>query len=126
MRLVALLYLCALAALIVTADRGALPGPLMAIYALPWGDKAVHGLLGLCGAFLCDRALVGRRWQRLPLGSSLLSVALVLEECSHTALAHRVADPLDALATLIGVAFGAWAQSSCSCSKKRAATSVPS
>jgi hypothetical protein len=111
MRFAALAFIAGLTLLIALADLGRLPGPVLFLYTLPLGDKLAHLTLGALGAFLVDAALPQARSRRLPLGSSLLALALGLEEASQGLNSLRVCDPLDLAATLVGVGLGAALQS---------------
>jgi VanZ family protein len=89
----------ALIAIVVAADRDALPLLLQRVYNYPAGDKAGHFVLFGGLAFLAALGF-GRR-------STLVIVALVtLEEASQAWFPGRTASVFDLLASYAGIAAG--------------------
>ncbi|MDF1505821.1 hypothetical protein [Roseisolibacter sp. H3M3-2] len=103
--------LLAFAAIVVAADRGALPPLVSRLYAWPGGDKAGHvGLLAVL-TFTLALALRGRRvslgpWTP-PLAAVLAAAGITVEEASQALFPGRTLSPLDLACSYLGVYLGA-------------------
>jgi hypothetical protein len=102
--LLAVLGIVFVAWVILSADRGSMPGFIAALYRFPNGDKLGHFLLMGVLAFIITLALP-RRFQ--PAGLAVLAAVLALEEFSQQFINHRTSSWLDLICSLAGVAvFG--------------------
>lgn len=98
----------AITAIVVAADRGALPAALVdGIYQIPYGDKVGHFLLMAPLALLADLAAPGKRFGRLPAGSAVVALLVTAEEISQAFFPHRTFSGADLAASLAGVVVGA-------------------
>jgi VanZ family protein len=101
----AVLYSALLVALVVAADRGALPLHLTA--RLPGGDKAGHFLLMGLLSLLVNLAFASRDAFGVLRCSFLVAAVVTLEELSQAALRYRNFETADLAADLAGIAvFG--------------------
>ena len=100
-----------LAAIIVAADRGALPGIIQRLYAFPGGDKVGHAALFGGLAFVATLAFprrmlaVGR--VRLPTAAVVVGVLVAIEEASQARFPDRTLSLADLTASYVGIAAGA-------------------
>ncbi len=95
-----------LALVFVWADSGALPAPLVSLYAFPEGDKVGHFVLYGLLSFLLALSFPGRavRAGRIAIPASLIAVLTlaVAEELSQAFFSTRSASPLDMAAGWLG------------------------
>ena len=110
----ALAFALLLAAIVVAADRGVLPGVVQQLYAFPGGDKVGHFLLMGGFALVATLALprpVARAGlaASVPLGALVVLVLVTLEEASQARFPGRTLSALDLAASYAGIAAGAWA-----------------
>ncbi|GLC24653.1 hypothetical protein [Roseisolibacter agri] len=102
--------LVAFAAIVVAADRRALPTAIQRLYAWPGGDKVGHVVLLAALAFVCDLALQGRivrlgAWT-LSLAGVLVAVGITLEEASQALFPGRTLSVADLACSYLGVYLG--------------------
>ena len=108
-KLAVVLFGVVLLAIVVAADRAALPGWIRRLYDFPGGDKVGHLLLMGTFAFLADLAARGRRIAgRVPLGSAVVAGLVTAEELTQALFPARTFSGLDLAASLAGIATGAW------------------
>ncbi len=103
--LIAALFLCFLAAIVIAADRGRLPGFIMAFYAFPSGDKIGHFLLIGLLSFLVNLCLPARPlvWRDVVIASLAIALLATLEEFSQAFLRTRTASWRDLFAGYAGI-----------------------
>lgn len=95
------LYFALISAVVVMADRGALP-----VFTIVPYDVVVHFvLLGLAGLLL-HGALERRHWGLVPVGPTLVAIAATIEECSQAFVPARTFSLADMAANVSGVAVG--------------------
>ncbi len=103
------IFILFLIAIVVLADRGALPGWITLLYNFPYGDKVGHFLLMGLLAFLVNLSLSRRKVRILSrpvlLGSLIVTVLVTLEELSQGLFASRSASLGDLGASYLGIAF---------------------
>ncbi len=102
--------LAAFAAIVVAADRGALPGAIQRLYAWPGGDKVGHVVLLAVLGVACDLALRGRVVRLGPwtpsLAGVLVAAAITLEEASQAFFPGRTLSVADLACSYLGVYLG--------------------
>lgn len=113
MKYLAILFTLFILAIIILADKNALPPFIHAIYDFPNGDKAGHfilfGLLNFILTLTFLRALPNRTRSRVTLSVGLiLALAITLEEFSQRYFSSRTFDLIDLTASYIGVLVGGW------------------
>jgi len=113
MRIAAFLFTLFLIAVIVLADRNALPPFVHVFYDFPNGDKAGHFILfGLLNFFLTSaflRSIPNRTRDQVPLSVSLiLALAVAVEEFSQQYFSARTFDLFDLAASYLGLLVGGW------------------
>ena len=96
------------AVIILLADRGTLPGFIVALYAFPNGDKVGHFLLMGGLGMLVNLALPGRPVRRHLIATLILALLVTAEEFSQNFFGTRNADWIDLLASLAGIAVLGW------------------
>ncbi len=101
------------AAIVVAADRGALPDGIRRLYDWPGGDKVGHVVLLAAVTFVVAMALRGRRvrlgrWS-LPLASVMVFVGITLEEASQAWFPGRTLSVADLACSYLGILLGTWA-----------------
>jgi polysaccharide biosynthesis protein VpsQ len=110
MALLAVAFVVAFGAIVVAADRGALPVAIKRLYAWPGGDKVGHVVLLAGLTLLLELALGGRRVGRGPraprLGSMLAAVAITAEEASQAFFPGRTLSLADLACSYLGVYLG--------------------
>ena len=99
-----------LIAIVVAADRDALPLLLQRVYNYPAGDKAGHFVLFGGLTFLAALGF-GRRARpiaglSLPVSTLVIVVLVTLEEASQAWFPGRTASVFDLLASYVGIAAG--------------------
>jgi polysaccharide biosynthesis protein VpsQ len=103
-------FILGFAAIVVAADRGALPNVIRRLYDWPGGDKAGHVVLLGGLAFVVDLALRGRRvgaGPRAPLlGSVLVAAAITAEEASQAFFPGRTLSLVDLACSFLGIYLG--------------------
>ncbi len=109
-----LLFIILLVLIVIAADRGSLPGFLVALYAFPYGDKTGHFVLtGLLSLLVNLSVLSGpgrRTIRRVIIASLLVAGVVALEEFSQNLFPSRHASWSDLASSLAGIAvFGALA-----------------
>ena len=93
----------------IVADRGEMPDLVKdLIYDVPLGDKVAHFLSMGLWAFLADVACRRRRWRGWPVGSAVVGVLVAIEELTQALFPARTFSIEDLVASLLGVAAGAW------------------
>lgn len=97
-------------AIVVAADRGALPDVIRRSYDWPGGDKVGHVALLATVAFAVGLALRGRRvrvgrWTP-PLASVLVGVGITLEEASQAWFPGRTLSWADLACSYLGIYLG--------------------
>lgn len=112
-KLLAFVYVLALAFIVYLADASASPSPFAFVYVVPFGDKCGHFVLSGLFALALDAAFPWRTFKlgrvALPLGGGVAFAVITLEECSQIFFRARTFDPLDLLADGLGVACAALA-----------------
>jgi VanZ family protein len=100
-----------LVAIVVAADRTALPGAIQRLYAFPGGDKVGHAVLFGGLAFLATLAFPRRTIAlgpvRLPLAAVVVTVLVALEEASQARFPGRTLSLADLAASCLGIVVGA-------------------
>jgi len=111
------LFALLMLAIVLAADRRALPGFVMRLYAFPGGDKVGHfvlfGLFALLAAFATGHRRVRVRYRprkafTLPVGGNVVALLATLEELTQALFPSRTFSLLDWLATLAGIASATW------------------
>lgn len=102
--------LLAFAAIVVAADRRALPTAIQRLYAWPGGDKVGHVVLLAGLGFVCELALRGRRvrlgaWTP-SLAGVLVAVGITLEEASQALFPGRTLSVADLACSYLGIYLG--------------------
>ena len=109
--LLALAALLAFGAIVVAANRGALPTFVRRLYDWPGGDKVGHVVHLAIVTLLVELALRGRRMGRAAwaprLGVALVVVAITAEEASQTFIPGRTFSLVDLACSYLGIAIGA-------------------
>jgi VanZ family protein len=114
MKRLSVLFAVFVVAVIILADRGSLPRPVRVLYDFPLGDKLGHFILfGLLNFFLTRASLSAfpskpKGWVAVS-NSLVLALLVAAEEWSQQFFATRTFDPLDLLASCMGLALGGWA-----------------
>ncbi|HEV2763588.1 MAG TPA: hypothetical protein VGV38_11475 [Pyrinomonadaceae bacterium] len=107
LRLLACLYVLALAFIVVLADQSGGRRLFAFVHAVPLGDKCGHFVLAALFALALDAAFSRRTFGpsrvRFPAGSAVALAVITLEECSQVFFSSRSFDPLDLLADCLGV-----------------------
>ncbi len=105
-----------IAAIVITADKGQLPGFITALYAFPAGDKVGHAALFGVLAFVLNLSLplapADRPWLSLVLATLVLAAIVAGEEFSQSFFADRRASWVDLASSYAGItlfACLAWA-----------------
>lgn len=99
-----------LLAIVVAADREALPLPVQRIYAFPGGDKVGHVVL--CGGLAFVTTLGFPRRTRplagihVPVSVLIIAVLVTLEEATQVWFPGRTLSVLDLLASYTGILVG--------------------
>ena len=103
-----------IAAIVVLADQGRLPGIIAALYDFPNGDKVGHFFLMGGLSLLVNLALPARPLRHHLLASLLVAALVALEEASQAWFGTRHAELADLAASLAGIAClggaGWWAR----------------
>ena len=112
MKYLAILFSLFIVALIILADRNAIPPFVRALYDFPNGDKLGHfilfGLLSLILTLTFLRTLPNRDPKRVALSVSLiLALAIAAEEYSQQYFSARTFDMVDLTASYLGLVIGA-------------------
>ena len=92
-----------IAAIVVLADQGRLPGIIAALYDFPNGDKVGHFLLMGGLSLLVNLALPARPLRHHILASLLVAALVALEEASQAWFGTRHAELADLAASLAGI-----------------------
>lgn len=105
------LFVLFLAFIVYSADRGALPAIISFYKYIPFGDTLGHFILMGSFAFLATWVLEAKSLcflkLRVPIGSIIVFLIVLLEEISQLFLSKRTFSFLDLLADFIGIfAFG--------------------
>lgn len=113
MKYLAVLFTLFIIAIIVLADKNALPPFIRAIYDFPNGDKVGHfilfGLLNFILTLTFLRALPNHARSRVALLVGLiLALAITLEEFSQRYFSSRTFDLVDLAASFLGLLVGGW------------------
>ena len=110
-RWLTLLFVLALAAIIVAADRGALPTLIQRLYAFPGGDKIGHaalfGGLTFVATLATPRRTVALGSVRLPVAALVVAVLVALEEAAQARFPDRTLSLADLAASYVGIVGGA-------------------
>ena len=110
-RWLTLLFICALVAIIVAADRGALPNLIQRLYAFPGGDKVGHaalfGGLAFVATLATPRRTVALGSVRLPVAALVVVVLVAVEEASQASFPDRTLSLADLAASYVGIVAGA-------------------
>jgi hypothetical protein len=95
------------------ADRGSLPGPIVALYAFPQGDKVGHFVLyGLLSFLLClgfPNLSLKIRGRSIPAGLLIALTVALVEEASQALFQTRTASLADLASGWLGALLFAWA-----------------
>jgi polysaccharide biosynthesis protein VpsQ len=106
------LFTLFIVAIIILADRGALPEPIKIMYAFSWGDKVGHFILMGVLTFLVNLSISAKKIKLFSrpvfLGSLLVALAVVLEELSQIFISTRSFSLLDLSADFLGIACSSW------------------
>lgn len=113
MKYLAVLFTLFIIAIIILADKNALPPFIHAIYDFPNGDKVGHfilfGLLNFILTLTFLRALPNHARSRVALSVGLiLALAVTLEEFSQRYFSSRTFDQVDLTASFLGLLVGGW------------------
>jgi VanZ family protein len=113
MKYLAALFLLFIIAIIILADRNAIPPFIRTLYDFKDGDKAGHfilfGLLNLFLTLALIRALPHRTSSRVALSVGLtLALAIAAEEWSQQYFSARTFDLADLTASYAGLVIGGW------------------
>jgi len=109
-KVITTIFIGLLAAIVIGADKGALPGFVRSLYSFPGGDKIGHFLL--MGALSCLVNLsLGARPARLLspnilLGSAVVFIVVTLEEVSQLWFRSRTFSLLDLCFSYAGILCG--------------------
>ena len=110
-----LAFIAFMAAVVLLADRGQLPGFITALYAFPEGDKVGHFVLFGILAFLLNNSVSlappHRPWLNLVAASLALAAAAANEEASQSLFVNRHASWQDLASSCAGIlcfAYLAW------------------
>ena len=109
----AILFTLFIIAVIILADKDAIPPFIRALYDFPYGDKLGHfilyGLLSLILTLTFLRALPNRDPERVTLSVGLiLALAITAEEYSQQYFSARTFDLVDLTASYLGLIVGGW------------------
>ena len=110
MKLITAIFIGLLAAIVIGADKGALPDIVQSLYSFPGGDKVGHFLLMCALSWLINMSL-GARQARLVsrdvlLGSAVVFVLVTLEEVSQLFFKSRTFSLLDLGFSYAGILCG--------------------
>lgn len=114
MKYIAILFSLFIIAVIILADRNAIPPFIRALYDFPYGDKLGHlilfGLLNFILTLTFIRALPdrARNWVALSV-SLILALAIAAEEYSQQFFSARTFDLVDLSASYLELLVGGWA-----------------
>lgn len=108
--LVTTIFIALLAAIVIGADSGTLPGFIHSLYSFPGGDKAGHFLLMGALSWLINLSLGARSARLLSrdilLGTAVVFVAVTLEEVSQLWFKARTFSLLDLGSDYAGILCG--------------------
>lgn len=102
-RILTVCYVCILAGIIFLADTKSTRYLLGFIGNIPFGDKLGHFFLMGTFAFLLNLSLSCRKVWRVLLGSLIVLVVVVIEECSQIFIRGRSFDLTDLAADFLGI-----------------------
>ena len=113
MKSLSLLFAAGLLLIVLLANTGSLPAWMVALKSFPGGDKAGHFILMGSMALLLNITLRQRRIEFVGrsflLGSTVVVLAVTVEEFSQIWLPQRSFDWADLLADYLGIAvLGGW------------------
>lgn len=113
MKYFALLFLTFVLAIIVSADRGAVPPFIQALYDFPNGDKFGHfllfGTLNFLLTYVFIPAPLHPNAKRVALSIGLiLALGIGVEEFSQRYFSSRTFDLIDLTLSYLGVFVGGW------------------
>lgn len=106
-----LLFILFILGIVLLADLGSLPSPVLWLYRFPYGDRAGHFILFGVLTFFVNSAFPRRvRILRTNVyyGTLVIAALATLEEISQLVLSNRTFDLIDLAFTLLGVAFADW------------------
>jgi len=102
-----------LLAIVVAADRAALPRPVQRLYAFPGGDKVGHAVLVGGLTFVAGLGFTSRTRPaagvRVPVSPLIIAVLVTVEEATQAWFPSRTLSVLDLLASYAGILLGAGA-----------------
>jgi polysaccharide biosynthesis protein VpsQ len=106
-----LFFILFILGIILLADLGSLPSPIVMLYRFPYGDRAGHFFLFGILTFLVNSSFP-RQVQiarvNIFYGSLIIATLATLEEISQLFLANRTFDLFDLIFTLLGIASADW------------------
>ena len=111
MKWLAVIFTVFMLAVILLADRGAIPAPIKMLYQFPNGDRLGHFILYGILTFLVDAAFpreVRIARTNILLGSLVIAILAILEEFSQIFVSYRTFDLVDLTCTLLGIACADW------------------
>jgi polysaccharide biosynthesis protein VpsQ len=98
-----------IAAIVIAADKGRLPGFITALYDFPAGDKVGHAILFGILAFVLNMSVPmappTRPWLSLALSTLALAALVAAEEMSQSVFAGRHASWADLASSYTGIAL---------------------
>ncbi len=119
------LFTLFIVAIIISADRGILPDPIKIMYAFSWGDKVGHFILMGLLTFLVNLSLSAKKIRlfsiSMLLGSLVVAIAIIVEECSQIFISTRSFSLLDLSADFLGIVCASWLITRLSCTKSEPA-----
>jgi hypothetical protein len=109
-KLMTTIFIGLLAAIVIGADKGALPGFVRSLYAFPGGDKVGHFLLMGALSWLINLSLEARPARLLSrdilLGTAVVFIVVTLEEVSQLWFRTRTFSLLDLCFSYAGIFCG--------------------
>ena len=111
-RLATIIFICLVTAIVIAADKDRLPDFVRTLYSFPGGDKVGHFLLVGFLSLLINLKEQGDSARRLPLGlrwgTTVLLMAVTLEEISQLWFASRTFSLTDLACSYFGAACGGY------------------
>jgi VanZ family protein len=106
LKVIAVLFFLFIAWIIFSANTGRNNIFFNVVNTIPYGDKLGHFFLFGILTLLLNLALRFKRfrlWKRIPLGTVLVSIFVILEELSQAFFPNRTMDVIDLVADAVGI-----------------------